>query len=379
VTRRLGKRRVRAPLAPSARKAGLPPGELVYTGIGRDHDVTTHVMVYDPSGHDERREASFAVALAAIAEAERHPVGRVTWIDVTGVHDLDALRQLGEALALHPLTLEDIASVGQRPKAEPFDGYLFLSLRTLSVAPAVDGVAPALRDEQVSVVVREHLVVTFHERPVDHLEPLRERIRRGIGRLPRGDAGYLAYSLLDGLVDQGFVALEALSQDLERLEEQALTAPYARGAAPTLVLEHLVQLKRELAHLRRVTSPTRELLGALRRDAPPELGHAVLTDLRDVYDHAARVLDSIDGLREVAGTLHETYVAGIAHRTNETLRVLTVFTALFMPLTFLVGVYGMNFRFMPELAWPWGYPALWAVMLVLIVVMLIWFRRRRWL
>lgn len=370
--RRRGARRMRTALAPTARKAGLPPGELVYTGTPRDHRVGAHVVVYDAGGFDERHDASFAVAIAAIEQAARHPDGRVTWIDVTGVHDLEALRSLGEKLELHPLTLEDIAHVGQRPKAEPFDGYLFLSLRTLAVAPAVDGVAPALRDEQVSVIVRDHLVVTFHERPAEHLEPLRERIRRGGGRLRRGGEGYLAYALLDGLVDQGFVALEALSLDLEHLEELILTTP------STGVLERLVQLKREIAHLRRVASPTRELLAALRRDAPPELGEDVLTDLRDVYDHAAHVLDATDGLREVAASLQEAYAAGIANRTNDAVRVLTVFTALFMPLTFLVGVYGMNFRHMPELGWRWGYAAVWVLMVAIAVVMLVWFRRRRW-
>lgn len=373
MTRRRGPRRVRAPLAPSARKAGLEPGELVYTGIERDDEVKVHVTVYDVDGYDERLDAPVQVGLDAIAATGLQPAGRVTWVDVGGVHDLDVLRAFGLALGLHPLTLEDVAHVGQRPKAEPFDGYLFLALRTLHVAPAVGDVAPALRDEQVSVVVRGDLVVTFQERPSERFEPVRERVRRGRGRLRQGGAGYLTYALLDGVVDQGFVALEALSDQLEQLEERVLDASAPR------VLEQLVQLKRELAHLRRVASPTRELLAVLRRDAPTELGAEVLTDLRDVHDHAMHVLDATDALREVAGSLQETYAASVANRMNEVIKVLTVFTALFMPLTFVVGVYGMNFARMPELDWRWGYAAVWGVMVLITLGLLTWFRRRRWI
>lgn len=373
MSRRRPTRRVRAPLAPGARKAGLAPGELVYTGIGRDHEIKVHVIVYDREGYDERLDAPLRIALDAIGAAAGQPEGRTTWVDVGGVHDLDALRALGEVLGLHPLVLEDIAHVAQRPKAEPYPSYLFLTLRTLAVAPALAGAAPALRDEQLALVVKDDLVVTFQERPGDVFEPIRERVRRGHGRLRSDGAGYLAYALLDTVVDQGYVALETLSDELERLEDGVLAARDAR------VLDQLVQLKRELAHLRRVASPTRELVASLRRDAPPELGREVLTDLRDVHDHAAHVLDATDVLREVAGSLQETYAASVANRTNEVIRVLTIFTALFMPLTFIVGVYGMNFRHMPEVAWRWGYPAVWALMLVLTVAMLAWFRRRRWI
>lgn len=373
MTRRRPPRRVRAPLAPSARKVGLEPGTLVYTGIDRDHEVKAHVIVYDVDGFDERLDAPLAVALAAVEATAVQPPGRVTWVDVGGVHDLEALRALGEALGLDPLTLEDLAHVGQRPKAEPFGSYLYLALRTLAVAPAVDDVAPALRDEQLSVIVRGDLVVTFHERASGRFEAIRERVRRGRGRLRGGGTGYLVYTLLDGVVDEGFVALEALSDELERLEDRVL------NAAGSKVLEQLVQLKRELAHLRRVASPTRELLGTLLRDAPPELAGAAAADLRDVYDHAVHVLDATDVLREIAGSLQETYAASVANRTNDVVKVLTVFTAVFMPVTFLAGVWGMNFQDMPELGWRWGYPASWAVMLATTAGMLFWMRRRRWL
>ena len=373
MSRRRTPRRVRAPLAPTARKAGLAPGALVYTGIEGDFEVKAHVTVFDAEGFDERLDAPLAVALAAIEATAVQPSGRVTWVDVGGVHDLDALRTLGAALGLHALTLEDLAHVGQRPKAEPFDGYLYVAARTLAVAPAVDGVAPALRDEQVSLVARGALLVTFQERHGGRFEAVRERVRRGHGRLRTGGVGYLLYALLDGIVDEGFVALEALSDELERLEDRVLDATTPK------VLEQLVQLKRELAHLRRVASPTRELVASLRRDAPSQLDASVLTDLRDVYDHAAHVLDATDVLREIAGSLQETYAASVANRTNEVVRVLTVFTAVFMPITFIVGVYGMNFWNMPEIGWRWGYASVWGLMIAVTAGMLLWMRRRRYL
>jgi magnesium transporter len=371
VSRRRGARRIRAPLAPSARKVGLEPGALLYTGIERDHEVKAHVTVFDAEGFDERLDAPLSVALAAVQATAAQPPGRVTWVDVGGVHDLDALRALGSAIGLHSLTLEDLAHVGQRPKAEPFEGYLYVAARALSVAPAVAGVAPALRDEQVSVVVRGALIVTFQERPSDRFEPVRERVRRGVGRLRSGGAGYLLYALLDGVVDQGFVALEALSSELERLEDQVL------DAATPKVLEQLVGLTRELAHLRRVAAPTRELLATLRRDPPVELDASVLIHLRDVYDHAVQVLEATDVLREIAGGLQATYAASVAHRTHEVVRVLAVWVGVFLPLLFIVGVYGMNFWNMPEVGWRWGYPAVWAAMILVAAGTLLWMRRRR--
>jgi magnesium transporter len=367
--RRRSARRRRVDLAPTAAKVGLPPGEPVYTGIPRDDEVRAHLLSYDATALELRSDLPLADALAALAEPAG---GRVRWLDVIGVHDVVALRAVGQALDLHPLTVEDLAHVGQRPKVEPYDGYLLIVGRSWSVGPAVAGVAPALRDEQVAVVWAGDVVVTFHERGQEAIDALRARWRRSRGRARSGGAAYLVYALLDLWVDQGFVATEALSEALAELEERVL------GPQGTRSLEQLTELQRELAHLRRVANATRTLTSTLRREPPGELGELV-TELRDVDDHALQVLEAVDTLREVAATLHQTYAAVVAERTNETVRVLTLFTAAFMPITFVATIYGMNFTAMPEVGWRWGYVAVWALMATIAVATLLWFRRRRWL
>ncbi|MFU8889114.1 MAG: magnesium/cobalt transporter CorA [Trueperaceae bacterium] len=372
--RRRPPRRHRTSLAPTTEKVGLPPGELRYTGTPRDDDVRAHLVASDGSTVRSRTDLSLADAIAATtAGLEDAAVGAgARWLDVVGVHDVDALREAGRALNLHPLTLEDLAHVGQRPKVEPYEGYLLLIARSWTVGPAIAGTAPALRDEQVAIVLRGELVVTFRERAHEGIDALRARWGRGRGRVREGGAAYLTYALLDLLVDQGFVATEALSEALSALEERVLEAP------EPVVLTQLTELQRELAHLRRVAAATRQLTATLRREPPVELG-SWLEELRDVDDHALQVLEAVDTLREVSATLHQTYASAVAERTNEVVRVLTLFTAVFMPITFVAGVYGMNFVHMPELAWRWGYLAAWGLMAGLFVATVAWFRRRHWL
>ena len=371
--RRRPPRRHRASLAPTAEKVGLPPGELRYTGAPRDDDVRAHLVAFDGGSMRTRSGLSLADALAAAtAEPEGGEPAGARWLDVVGVHDVEALREAGRALRLHPLTLEDLAHVGQRPKVEDYDDYLLVVARSWTVGPAIADTAPALRDEQVAIVLRGDLVVTFRERPHEAIDALRARWGRGRGRVREGGASYLTYALLDLLVDQGFVATEALSEALTALEERVLEAPH-----PT-VLTQLTELQRELAHLRRVVSATRQLTATLRREPPDELGDW-LQEIRDVDDHAVQVLEAVDTLREVGAALHQTYAAAVAERTNEIVRILTLFTAAFMPITFVAGVYGMNFVHMPELTWRWGYLAAWASMGLLFVGTVVWFRRRRWL
>ena len=376
--RRRPPRRHRTNLAPTTAKVGLPPGELRYTGTPRDDDVRAHLVAFDGSTVRSRTDLSLPDAVAAatsgleIGAGPAGGAGGARWLDVVGVHDVEALREVGRALQLHPLTLEDLAHVGQRPKVEPYDGYLMLIARSWTVGPAIAGTAPALRDEQVAIVLRGDLVVTFRERPHEGIDALRARWGRGRGRVREGGAAYLTYALLDLLVDQGFVATEALSEALAALEERVLEAP------EPAVLTQLTELQRELAHLRRVAAATRQLTATLRREPPVELG-TWLEELRDVDDHALQVQEAVDTLREVGATLHQTYAAAVAERTNEVVRVLTLFTAVFMPITFVAAVYGMNFVNMPELGWSWGYLAAWAVMAGLFVGTVAWFRRRRWL
>ncbi len=363
-----GRRRTRASrrLAPSAQKVGLPPGTVHYTGSDAAGAVSVDLLTYGPDGVERRRGVSIDEALAGNGD------GRIRWVDVTGVHDPKALHQLGAALGLHGLTLEDLASVGQRPKVERFDEYLYLVMRMITSKQAPEGV-PVLAEEQLSLVLAGSVLVTFQERPGDVLDPVRERLTQGRGRLRSMGADYLAYAIVDVVVDHYFRVLEDFSDSLETLESRAF------GASSPRLIDDVHILKSELLHLRRAIWPTRELLASLVRAEEDPVSPAVRTYLRDAHDHAVQVLETVEVLRESANSVHDTYLAGLSHRMNEIMKLLTIIATIFIPLTFVVGVYGMNFEHMPELGWRWGYAAVWFVMLAAAVSMLAWFRRRRWL
>jgi magnesium transporter len=365
-----GGRRRRPPYrrpAASARKIGLSPGTVVYTGTEPPGEVGVDLIVYGEDGFEHRRGAGIEAALAGIGD------GRVRWIDVTGLHDTPMLERIGAALGLHPLTLEDVASVAQRPKVERFDTYHYVVMRMITLVPSAD-VVPVLREEQLSIVLVGDVVVTFKERPGDVLDTLRTRIGQDRGRARRLGADYLAYAIVDLVVDHYFAVLEAISDALEAFEVRAFEAP------DHATVDGVQAVKRELLHLRRAIWPTRELLASLARDEEEgAISSPVRTYLRDAHDHAVAVLETVEMLRETASAVHETYLAALSLRTNDVMRLLTIIATVFIPLTFVVGVYGMNFEHMPELGWRWGYAAVWAVMLVAVALMLLMFRRRRWI
>jgi len=346
----------------STKKQGMSPGSVFYTG---ERHVETAILDLIQYGADTLREET-GLSLEGV-RASPTP-GRVTWIDMVGLHDTQLLESLGNAFHLHPLTLEDIASVGQRPKVEYFPEYIFVVLRLLNIAE--DG---RLRSEQLAIVLADGLVLTFRERPGGVLEPLRERIRRDRSRIRELDADYLFYALIDIVVDAYFLVLEGYGDDIEELEIQ-LT-----GESSPELLQTLGSRKRELLLMRKAVWPVRELLATLRREESPLIGNAVLTFLNDVHDHCIQVIDTVETLREMLSGLHDLYLSSLSQRMNEVMKVLTVIATIFIPLSFLVGVYGMNFDHLPELHLSWGYPGLWLVMTAIAAGMLNFFRRRRWL
>ena len=350
-------------IAGRARKRGLSPGSVVHTGERKVERATIDVIEYGPDGVEEVRDATVERAI----EAARGP--RAAWIDVVGLHDVGLLERLGGALDLHPLTLEDVASVGQRAKLEPFDAYLYLVLRMLDPDGGPGG---GPRDEQLSIVLLPGAVVTFQERPGDPFEALRERIRTGKGRVRRLGADYLAYALVDVVVDGYFALLEAYGDRVARIEESVA------GDPDPATMGEIGRLKRDLLFARRAIWPVRDLLSSLQREESDLTSDAVETFLRDAHDHAVQAAEMADTLREVLSGLQDAYLSVLSFRMNETMRVLTMISTIFIPLSFLAAVYGMNFDRMPELRLPWAYPALWALMVALGVAMLMWFRRRGW-
>ncbi len=345
-----------------ADKAGMPPGSVVYVGDEPREPARITVIDYGPD-HFEERE------IDELSEVDRYrDTETVTWINVDGIHDTELVEEIGDRYGLHPLLMEDVVSTGQRPKLEDYEGHLFMVLQMLMA-----GGEASARAEQVSLVLGPHWVVSLQERTGDVFGGLRERLRTGKSRARRSGPDYLAYRLLDAVVDQYFVVLERMGDRLEELEEQVIEAPDP-GA-----LEQVYQLKRELLFVRRAAWPVRELVNGLQRAESELVAPETEPYLRDAYDHAVQVIDTTETYRDLVAGLVDLYMSGVSNRMNEVMKVLTVIATVFIPVTFVAGVYGMNFEWMPELEWRWGYPVVLALMAAMAGGMLVYFRRRDWL
>jgi magnesium transporter len=337
---------------------GSPPGTLV-----PDPQAPRPVMQIIAYGPAEFIEQEIASPDAIAPFLGKYPV---LWLNVDGLGDAEAIRKFGEIFSIHPLALEDVINVHQRPKVEPYDKYLFIVMQMLLSAPRVD-------TEQLSLFLGSDFVLTFQEQPGDCFTAVRERIRKNHGRLRGAGPDYLAYALIDAAVDHYFPALERYGEHLEEMEQEVVTQPTRQ----TLAKIH--DIKRDLLTLRRAVWPAREALNSLVRDETPFIARDTRTYLRDCYDHAVRVIDIIETDRETAFGLLETYLSSMSNRLNEVMKVLTIISTIFIPLSFIVGIYGMNFAHMPEINWPWAYPAVLIFMALIAVYMLLYFRRKGWL
>lgn len=346
-----------------SRKTGLPPGTLVYVG---DQPASAPVITrytYDESGC-QVQTLSGPGQLTAPAPAPYR-----TWINVEGLHDLGAMQAIGEHFGIHHLVLEDIVNTDQRPKAELQGDHLFLTLKMIQGWP---GDSPDLAVEQVSFVLGPHYLISFQERPGDVFSPVRERLNGTGVRLRAQGVDYLMYRLLDQVVDRYLVMLEAMDTELDQLEE---ALPDNRGKDGITRLQHR---KRQLQAMRRAVVPLREAVLALQREETPLLSDFTRRYLTDVYDHLIQVQEILEHLRELCVELRETHLALLSNRSNEVMKLLTMIATVFIPLTFIVGVYGMNFHHMPELAWRYGYLIVWVVMVLVSLVMVRYFYRKGW-
>ena len=346
-----------------SKKVGLSPGSLVYTGEARDGPPRLGVFSYDEAGFQEWEDLPVDEALAI--EDPTH----VDWLNVNGLNDTALIDRIGEHFGLHPLTREDLVSTGQRPKIEFFDDYIYIVLRMLSI-----NAEGSIRDEQVSLILGNGYVVSFQERDDgDVFDPVRERIRQSKGRIRKLGADYLTYALIDVVVDNYFLVLEAFAEELDVLEEQLLDSPTRE------TLAEINTYKREMIFLRKLVWPLRDVISACYREEADLFSATTLTYLRDVHDHTVQVIDTIETFRELLTGMLDVYLSSISNKTNEVMKVLTIIATIFIPLTFIVGVYGMNFAYMPELAWRWGYPAVWGIMILVTVGLLAYFKRKDWL
>jgi len=297
----------------------------------------------------------------------------VTWINIDGLHQVDILEKLGACYGIHPLVLEDILS-DQRPKIEDYDDYIFIVLKMLYYNEDGDeGLGDSKIDfDQVSMILGPNFIMSFKEKEVDVFNPLRDRLRTAKGRIRKQGPDYLAYSMIDAVVDHYFVIMEKLGDRFEDLEDAVVAHPEP-GILPTIY-----NLKRDMLFLRKSVWPLREAISKMQRTDSPLVSEATKIYLRDVYDHTIQVIENIETFRDMSASLLETYLSSLSNKLNEVIKVLTIISTIFIPLTFLAGLYGMNFRYMPELESPLGYPAVLFLMMLVVAIMMIYFKRKGW-
>jgi magnesium transporter len=345
-------------------KAGLPPGTPIHIGEPSDEKTRVTVLTYNEKVCQERE-----ITTAAECRLSKEN-GTVTWINVTGLHQVEVLEELNSCFGLHPLVLEDILNTDQRPKVEEYEGYLYIVLKSLFLQKERK---LEIETRQISLILGEHFILSFQEKDDPLFRPIRERLFNNKGLIRKMGADYLVHAILDAVVDDYFVVLESLGEELESLEEELVAQP--RPAT----LKAIHHMKREMIAMRKVLWPLREVIGRLTRGEFPVIRPSAIVYMRDVYDHTIQIIDNIESFRDILSGMTDIYLSSISNRMNEVMKVLTVIATLFIPLTFIAGVYGMNFKYMPELEQIWGYPAVLAVMAGVAVFMLIYFRRKRWI
>jgi magnesium transporter len=343
-------------------KRGQPPGTMVYTGPRTDEPLRISLIDYDAAQIREQADLS-AKDCIPLKES-----GSVSWININGLNDTKVIEEIGTAFDIHPLVLEDILHTTQRPKLEDYGHYLFLVARMLYLSPESGDV----QSEQISFILTEHCLISFQERAGDVFDAIRDRLRKNHGRIRKGGADYLLYALMDSVVDQYFLIMEKTGEQIETLEQSLMENPEG------ILLNRLYAQKREMLYLRKSVWPLREAVGGLERGESTLIKKKTYAYLRDLYDHTIQVIDTVETFRDMLSGVQDLYLSSMGQKTNQVMQVLTVIATIFIPLTFVAGVYGMNFETMPELGWRYSYPAIWLVMILIAAGMLCYFRRKKW-
>lgn len=347
------------------RKAGLPPGTLTSEHANGSHISEVSLIHYDVTTIEEKDISDLEECFVY-----KNKPG-VTWINIEGVKQVEVIEKIGKRFNLHPLLLEDISCGGQRPKIDDYDDHLFIVVKMLDY----DDEKKEIKEEQVSFVLGENWVLSFQEEGLegDVFNPNRDRLRSNKGKSRKSGADYLIYSLIDTIVDNYFTILDKMGERLEEMEIKLITNP-----SPAL-LHSIYKLKREIIFLRKSVWPLREVISRLERDDSPLIKEHTKIFISDVYDHTIQVIDTIESYRDILGGMLDIYLSSISNKMNSVIKVLTMISTIFIPLTFIVGVYGMNFEYFPELKWKYSYFAVWGVMVFIVIGMLIYFRKKKWL
>lgn len=347
---------------------GLPPGTLVHVGEKRQKKVTVDLISYN---EDDFKEENIG-DLDRLKEVPEP--GRIAWINVNGLHDADTMKKIGDLFSIHPLAMEDIMNTDQRSKSESFSEHLFIVLKMVR-----KGMKEGNGIEQISLVLGKGYVISFQEWEGDVFDPIRKRLRTKTGKIRTMGADYLAYTLIDAVVDNYFPVLEEIGNEIEDMEIRLNKKADDEG------LQRIHSIKRRLIQIRRSIWPMREVISGLFREEYLMMGADIKPYLRDVYDHTIQVMDTLESMRDMATGLMDLYVSLVSNKMNEIMKVLTVIATIFIPLTFIAGVYGMNFDpdssplNMPELEWYYGYPMVMIFMLLIAIVMVVYFKKKRWL
>jgi magnesium transporter len=341
---------------------GLAPGTLVYTGTEREDLAFLSLFKYTESELTEVQVAEWSEVEEVIDSSNK------SWLNVTGIHDIPLIESIGKLVGLHPLIMEDIVHPEQRAKFEVYDDHIYIVAKMIYQDSTGN-----LTSEQISIVVGKTYVISFQERPQDVFEPIRERLRSGKGLMRKMGCDYLAYALLDLIVDHYFIALEEVGTRLETFEEVVLEHPSKQ------TMSAIREQKKALIAYRRDIWPLREVISGLTRDDSGLIQKKTVTYLRDVYDHTIQVIDIVESYRDLLSGLTDLYLSALSHRMNEVMQVLTIIGSIFIPITFIAGVYGMNFQVMPELSWKYGYFASLGLMLATALGLVFFFKRKKWL
>jgi magnesium transporter len=342
-------------------KTGAPPGTIVYYGEDKTEKVKITLIEYNETEYLEKEFYDLTECLDMVNPS------MVKWINVDGIHDVSLVEKIGKHFNIHPLTLEDVVNTNQRPKFEDYDNYVVSIMKMIYYDTE-------LHSEQLSVILLEGIVISFQEvHGGDAFDLIRNRIRLGKGRIRKMAADYLAYALLDAVVDCYFTILEKIGDRIELLEEELISDPTKE------TMQQLHYMKREMIFVRKAVWPMRELINNLERSETELIKQTTDIYLRDVHDHTVRVIDTVETYRDLLSGMMDIYLSSVSNRMNEVMKVLTIITTIFVPVTFIAGVYGMNFEYMPELHSHWAYGIVWLVMIGIIISLLMYFRKKKWL
>ena len=344
-------------------KVGLEPGTLVHIGEKKVEKVKIKIVIYNSEKIVEKELDSIDECMLF-----KDQPGTNLWINVDGLDKIEVIEKIGSCFDIHPLTLEDILNTGQRPKMEDYESYVYTVLKMMILDKNKDEIIV----DQISIIFGYDYIISFQERDVDVFNPLRKRLKNPASRLRKSGVDYLAYGLIDAVIDNYFLILEHFGNEIEEFEDQLLIRPSPE------TIKVIQRYRRDMITLRKSVWPLRELISGMQRIESEIIKDTTRIYLRDIYDHTIQVIDSVEDYRDILSSMVDIYLSSLSNKMNDIMKVLTVIATIFIPLTFVAGVYGMNFENMPELKWRWGYPAIMLFMAILGTTMFAYFKKKKW-